>query len=276
MRHQITTFSAEDNAIQWHYCRFLFAMAATIFLGHIGVERAIAEERAWIPVELKNSGGCYYNLIDNSYNEEAKQLALAVLKQADSGKGCLTFPYRGLPYDLDGRLGLSNEVHAGIDLRAGPVDQIYAIEAGKVAFLNFCTAKDKKRCVTKDDFDHSNLMIENSAKTRRVLYLHMSNIDEKLKVGDDIAAGQTIGIAGNVGATSVHVHIEVWPKDSPHYSTRPTGIAKSACAPKTVCADSDIQKYTLDPFVLVKDAVAEKMAECKEAVVTDGISGFEA
>ena len=224
-----------------------------------------AQEVVSIPGGTVERRMCYLNFSSTKtdYNNAIERTAFAALHRSG---GCQTYPYRGGNYNE-----FKNEVHAGLDLRAPEGTPVFAIEAGNVVHLNF------------DGVSHSTLIVENPTATRKVLYLHMSKIH--VREGDSIAAGAPIGTSGSVGAAAPHLHVEVWPKASPHYASRNSAITGTAC-PKGVCTDADIEKYTLDPVVLVAgdsatapptDGAASTASDvCKEPVTKPGLSGYEA
>lgn len=244
------------------YVKIVSVGAIVIFAG---LPVTQAQEVVSIPGGTVERRMCYLNFSSTKtdYNNAIERTAFAALHRSG---GCQTYPYRGGNYNE-----FKNEVHAGLDLRAPEGTPVFAIEAGNVVHLNF------------DGVSHSTLIVENPTATRKVLYLHMSKIH--VREGDSIAAGAPIGTSGSVGAAAPHLHVEVWPKASPHYASRNSAITGTAC-PKGVCTDADIEKYTLDPVVLVSgnsavapsgDNAASGASEvCKETVIKPGISGQDA
>jgi murein DD-endopeptidase MepM/ murein hydrolase activator NlpD len=85
--------------------------------------------------------------------------------------------------------------HKGIDLRAAEGSDVAAAGAGRVTFAGVSGGYGTTVVV-----EHPN-----GLSTR---YAHLSGI--RVKVGDEIAAGQVIGLAGSTGrATAAHLHFEV-------------------------------------------------------------------
>jgi hypothetical protein len=270
--------------------KLVLALLIVVSLTPCSINNVLAETT---PGSVKIPGGkvdqkyCYVKLDDYVYNEAIEKLAEAALHRSDAAVGCLTYPYRGGDY-LNNTT--NNEVHAGVDLRAPLGTPVFAIEAGNVVHINLCangdTPKTQPLCHSADGKEHSTLVIESALGNRKILYLHMSEIARK--EGNSIAAGAPIGKSGAVGADHEHLHIEVWPKTSPHYLDRDSAISGSACPPKNICTDADIQKYTSDPrdlFSVVASALSTDTgarsastlaATCKEIVVSPGLSGAEA
>jgi murein DD-endopeptidase MepM/ murein hydrolase activator NlpD len=85
--------------------------------------------------------------------------------------------------------------HKGIDLRAAEGSDVAAAGAGRVTFAGVSGGYGTTVVV-----EHAN-----GLSTR---YAHLSGI--RVKVGDEITAGQVIGLAGSTGrATAPHLHFEV-------------------------------------------------------------------
>jgi hypothetical protein len=204
----------------------------------------------------KNASGCYVNRGDNQYNERVRQLSGLALKvdpgQTHSGAGCVTYPYRGDLYDA-----AHNSVHAGIDLRADGID-VYAIEGGRVVQVHRPP-------------QHSTLIIENESRDRKILYLHMKEIEEDLTPGKTVIKGIRIGKAGSVGAPFPHLHIEVWPKRSDQYGGSWAISGGSACG--GTCYDAEIVLYTVDPFVVVNGTTAVATSITDPAATSSAAKG---
>lgn len=187
-----------------------------------------------------NEGSCFYILNDEVYAEKLQKLAMAALHHSDETTGCITYPYLGQPYYDP---VIKNFAHAGIDFRANNVP-VYAVEGGQVIVKSFNLSSDPP---------HSTLIIENKAKTRKTLYLHMKRID--VDIGD-ICAGAQIGLAGGIGAHKPHLHFEVWPSSSHLYATRKSAISGSACGGE--CAANEIERLTVNPASLIMGVTLEK------------------
>jgi murein DD-endopeptidase MepM/ murein hydrolase activator NlpD len=202
-----------------------------------------------------------------------------------SSKGCVTFPYLGDPYDIDGSLKVKNWVHAGVDLRADTGDKVYAVSGGTVVWTNLCigsTANEQAKeplCKTPDGEKHSTVVLEDSRKTRKTFYLHMSEYAPKLGVGDKVCKSQYLGKAGSIGATAAHLHIEVWPNSATGYAKQIRALSGSFCPGKkphkladgsvitSYCVESDVRAHTIDPASPEESASGElKLGETRNDV----------
>lgn len=208
------------------------------------------------------SDGCYV-AADPDYQSKLHVLGKAALGSSDVKKGCATFPYLGTPYDVDGRLRILIDAHAGIDLRAKAGDPVYAIDAGKIVHADLCLTStpqsSQPNCASKDGLDHSTLVIENDAKTHRVYYLHLSKFSPAVAIGRPVSIGDVLGNAGAIGTTSAHLHLEVWRSEAPLYCSRVRALSGSACTGKPArmlfdgskstqyCELSEVADHTVDP-----------------------------
>jgi Peptidase family M23 len=211
----------------------------------------------------QEGGGCYFatDLIYKSKIEALSDLALG--KQRDGTLGCITYPYMAGPYDEDGSLKILNDVHAGIDLRADKGLKVLAIDGGTVVYQNLCVTTDKqiseRKCLTKDGKQHSTLIIENAARTHKILYLHLSTHDDAITKNSVVKKGAYLGLSGDVGADAPHLHIEIWASTAPQYCSREKSISGSACPGKpertlanktkstSYCELEDVRMHTVDP-----------------------------
>lgn len=208
--------------------------------------------------------GCYFSS-DVAYQAKLKALSnLALGEHEDDGKlGCVTYPYVAGQYDVGGSLKILNDVHAGIDLRARTSSKVFAIDGGTVVYQNLCVTTDKQKsegkCLTKDGKQHSTLIVENEARSHKILYLHLSTHDEAISINALVKKGATLGFTGAVGTDTAHLHIEVWTSTAPQYCARQAALAGSACAGKpkrtlwdksttvSYCELADVLSYTVDP-----------------------------
>lgn len=202
---------------------------------------------------------------DAENNKKLAALAQAVLGKSDGTLGCVTGPYMEAHYDENGKLGIWNDVHAGVDLKADGAP-VMALEGGTVVGLSFCvksttTNPQQQPCDAPDSAERSTLIIENDAKTYKVLYVHMREIDVSL--GESVQKGARIGTSGSVGALNPHLHLEVWPATAPQYCDPPRigGVSGSFCPGKkprktglpkkteqtAYCELEDIMRMTVDP-----------------------------
>lgn len=235
-------------------------------------------------------GGCYF-AVDPTYHSKLEALSdLALGMQRDGALGCVTYPYLAGPYDVDGSLGILNDVHAGIDLRADTGSKVFAIEGGTVVFQNLClttTVADQRselKCSPpRNGKQHSTLIIENAAKTHKVLYLHLSTHDDAIKKNSVVEKGAILGLSGAVGADAPHLHIEVWASTSDReYCSRVTSISGSACQGKpertladgrtkstSYCDLDDVRIRTVDPAEALEElAMSSPMGKTLLSVAT--------
>ncbi len=102
---------------------------------------------------------------------------------------------------LFGRVGgpHSGGVHSGLDLGANANTPVRAITGGKVEVAGWQGAAGQAVTIlTKDG--------------KRILYGHLNRTD--VKQGDNVSAGQRIGLVGSTGnSTGPHLHIGVTKKD---------------------------------------------------------------
>lgn len=93
-----------------------------------------------------------------------------------------------------------NRIHFGLDLKGG--SEILAISAGTVTLAQ----NGYYGLGTAVKIDHGN--------GTQSLYGHMVHGSLKVKVGDIVNAGQTLGTMGTTGdSDGVHLHLEVWLND---------------------------------------------------------------
>ena len=213
-------------------------------------------------MKWKVSEGCYI-AADPEYQSKLDALGKTALGNSDVKKGCVTFPYLGTPYDVDGRLRILIDAHAGIDLRAKTGDPVYAIDDGKIVYADLCQTgtpqSSQPNCVSKDGLEHSTLVIENYAKTHRVFYLHLSRFNLAVAIGRRVSKGDVLGNAGAIGTTSAHLHLEVWRSEVPLYCSRVRALSGSACTGKPTrvlfdkskttqyCERDDVERHTVNP-----------------------------
>lgn len=266
---------AGGTSVQFHAYILIVGMGLVSSL--IGTSRALEEkpstdfqwvkEEAYAKLQWEKTDGCNKAINSTEYNRKLVALGQLALRRSDGVAGCVTTRYLEPSYDQDCRLGICSDVHAGVDLRARTPLPVYPIERGKVVRKSLNIAQR-----------HSTLIIENLAQTRKILYLHMSEIS--VAEGDDVSPMTSIGKSGSVGTREAHLHIEVWPNGSPWYCSREQGltpaISGSACAgkmikvenptsrrleDKTVCTLEEVKGFTIDPADIA-------MAQDKDAPLT--------
>ena len=209
----------------------------------------LPDERIWVV----NKDGCQTTKNDPTYNAKLSALGIAALGTSDSKVGCITTHYLEQPYDGDGTLGVWNEAHAGIDLRADNTS-VYSITDGTVRSVNLCKVGPTigqsacQRANKKDvNEEHSTLVVEDDARTVKILYLHMSSID--VEEGARITAGMKLGTAGSVATRAAHLHLEVVPNEA-HTYCRSRALGGSACPKKPprhhACLAAEVRALTMD------------------------------
>ena len=101
-----------------------------------------------------------------------------------------SFGYRSDPFTRRPRF------HSGVDIKARRGDPVGASHPGTVAFAGW------------DKGGYGNLVIVDHGGGVETYYAHLSNI--KVKVGDRVARGSLVGLAGSTGrSTSPHLHYEL-------------------------------------------------------------------
>lgn len=132
------------------------------------------------------------------------------------GLGGLTFPFgektlkKGVYYTsgfgmrvnpISGKV----EGHAGIDLAGGGGNEILAAGDGVVDYIGFQEYMEDGKKLGAGQYikiNHGNNLY--------TLYMHLVKGSQKVAVGDQVKAGQPIGIEGNTGgSTGPHLHFEV-------------------------------------------------------------------
>ena len=249
-----------------------FTELRSMFLASVVLLTAAVDARAFQTPDSRTwtqSDGCYI-ATDARHQSKLRALGMLALRSSDRKKGCVTFPYLGAPYDADGSLNpkgptILNDVHAGIDLRAQTGDTIYAIDGGTVVRADLCLTdraaqpqRSQANCASQDGKEHSTLIIENNAKTLKMLYLHLSEFSSKIASGAQVNKGDVVGRAGAIGTDHAHLHLEVWAASAPWYCARNRAVSGSACPGKlsrilfdkstttAYCELEDIQKGTVD------------------------------
>ena len=98
--------------------------------------------------------------------------------------------------------GSKQQMHKGIDIRTKQDDVLATESKGKVASVN-ANANTAGGKSVEVEYER-----ENGDKVK-VSYLHLSSID--VKVGDEVSAGQKLGVSGNTGTrtTGEHLHFGV-------------------------------------------------------------------
>ncbi|MGB0120815.1 MAG: M23 family metallopeptidase [Solirubrobacterales bacterium] len=112
------------------------------------------------------------------------------------------FPVRGpFSYGSSGSrfgAGRPGHKHQGQDLSASCGTKLVAIKNARVAYSTYHSAAGFY------------VVLANKGDNSSFVYMHL-NRKSKLKVGDQVSAGQTVGWVGNTGDSSgCHLHFEYW------------------------------------------------------------------
>lgn len=120
------------------------------------------------------------------YDEDGKEIELRLRNQPIEEYEQITSLLR------DGRR------HAGVDFKAPVGTPVYSPFAGVVRRKNFNTRVNGLSVELEDN------------QGRRILFLHLSEVDEKMRPGARVAAGQRVGLSGNTGrSTAPHLHYQL-------------------------------------------------------------------
>jgi murein DD-endopeptidase MepM/ murein hydrolase activator NlpD len=127
----------------------------------------------------------------------------------------------------------SGRQHNGLDLANRNGGFIYAAGEGRIRYADYRGAYGNVV-----EIDHGNGV--------RTLYAHLSEIDQRLRVGDRISAGAPIARMGMTGnATGVHLHYEVWIDgllvDPLHYGRPPVYVSAPAREPMLIEEPAPVQ-----------------------------------
>lgn len=150
-------------------------------------------------ISLPNAGGPVeteedFELLSDYYEEALKEidkkLSNIPLGVPHPGKVSSKFGYRANPFTNKGR-----EMHSGIDLKGNTGDPILSTASGTVSYAGY---EGQYGNVVK-------ILHANGYETR---YAHLSRV--KVKKGQKIDAGNTIGLLGSTGrSTGPHLHYEI-------------------------------------------------------------------
>lgn len=162
------------------------------------------KKRGLKTIALQNAGGPiesdeeHIELLSEYYEEALRDLDAKLssipLGIPHHGKITSKFGYRANPFTNRGR-----EMHSGVDLKGNTGDPIKVTAAGKVDFAGY---DGEYGYVVK-------VKHKNGYETR---YAHLSKT--KVKKGDTVDAGKTIGLLGSTGrSTGPHLHYEILKND---------------------------------------------------------------
>lgn len=143
--------------------------------------------------------------VSPSNNDEKKQTAYQTLN------GKYSFPVKRdeflfvtSPFGMrqDPMDKSKQQMHKGIDIRARKDDVLATENGGKVVAVNHNTNTGGGKSVTVE-------YARTDGSKVRTTYMHLDNI--AVKVGDDVRAGQKLGVSGNTGTrtTGEHLHLGV-------------------------------------------------------------------
>ncbi len=116
-------------------------------------------------------------------------------------------------------LGLENVIHTGVDIDAPEGTPVLAAAAGKVVWVGYGLSSEKTdlndpyglAIMIKHDFGYQGERLES-------VYAHLSEAD--VVYGQEVAAGEKIGLVGNTGRTTgPHLHFEIRVEYSNYYYT---------------------------------------------------------
>ena len=157
--------------------------------------KTIALQNAGGPVEADEEN---IDLLSEYYEEALKdldnKLSNLPIGIPHGGKITSKFGYRANPFTNRGR-----EMHSGVDLKGNTGDPIKATASGKVTFSGY-------------DGEYGNVVKVQHKNGYETRYAHLSKT--KVKKGDKIDAGKTVGLLGSTGrSTGPHLHYEILKDD---------------------------------------------------------------
>lgn len=157
------------------------------------VQSRIAEISATAPMGEAAQAGAFASAMD------------AALHQVQSASTPMQWPLAGTVTSPFGErkdpMGPGRDFHPGIDIAADQGTPIAAAASGRVIS-------------TGPDGGYGNLIVLDNGNGVTTRYAHCSQIFAR--VGDTVAAGQTIGAVGSTGhSTGPHLHFEVRVGDTP-------------------------------------------------------------
>ncbi len=142
------------------------------------------------------AGGAFASLVNAVFQPQASQYAAGPAMQWPVA-GEITSPFG----ERKNPLGPGDDFHPGLDIAAGEGTPIGAAAAGRVVSAG-------------PDGGYGNLIVVDDGNGVTTRYGHCSQIFAR--VGDAVAAGQTIGAVGSTGrSTGPHLHFEVRVNDRP-------------------------------------------------------------
>ena len=157
--------------------------------------KTIALQNAGGPIEIDEEN---IDLLSEYYEEALKDLDKKLsnipIGIPHNGKVTSKFGYRSNPFTNRGR-----EMHSGVDLKGSTGDPLKATATGKVTFAGY-------------DGDYGYVVKVKHQNGYETRYAHLSKT--KVKQGQSIDAGKTIGLLGSTGrSTGPHLHYEILKND---------------------------------------------------------------
>lgn len=157
--------------------------------------KTIALQNAGGPIEIDEEN---IDLLSEYYEEALKDLDKKLsnipIGIPHNGKVTSKFGYRSNPFTNRGR-----EMHSGVDLKGNTGDPVKATATGKVTFAGY-------------DGDYGYVVKVKHQNGYETRYAHLSKT--KVKQGQSIDAGKTIGLLGSTGrSTGSHLHYEILKND---------------------------------------------------------------
>lgn len=157
--------------------------------------KTIALQNAGGPIEIDEEN---IDLLSEYYEEALKDLDKKLsnipIGIPHNGKVTSKFGYRSNPFTNRGR-----EMHSGVDLKGSTGDPVKATATGKVTFAGY-------------DGDYGYVVKVKHQNGYETRYAHLSKT--KVKQGQSIDAGKTIGLLGSTGrSTGPHLHYEILKND---------------------------------------------------------------
>lgn len=124
-----------------------------------------------------------------------------VIQPIKNGKITSGYGMRKSPFNF-----AVNEMHRGIDIKPTDDLNVYCAIDSVVSYIDKTPVYDKS--TNKGSF--GNVVYTKMADGWFCIYPHMASINDNIKVGLELKAGNKIGIVGNTGLSAgVHLHFEI-------------------------------------------------------------------
>jgi hypothetical protein len=116
--------------------------------------------------------------------------------------------HRGSDFSLAGGNGA---IDRGYDVVAAAAGSVVSVQDGHYDRCGTCDASVDSRCGTGYGFGYGNHVVVNHG-SYRVIYAHLRQGSVRVRPGDSVACGQTLGQIGSSGcSTGAHLHFETRP-----------------------------------------------------------------